>query len=89
MDIEDPSGTTILIPSVGEYIFPEMSYKGTCAVQTWRNIFVDIWFYGGRRNGLYTCSMITIFTNPSTRAGYNTRSILKRSLTGSNSEFSF
>ena len=32
----------------------------------------------------------TIFTNPSARAGYDTRSIfLKRSLTGLNSEFSF
>ena len=32
---------------------------------------------------------IIIFTNPSTRAGYDTRSIFKRSLTGLNSEFSF
>ena len=30
-----------------------------------------------------------LFTNPSARAGYNTRSIFKRSLTGLNSEFSF
>ena len=30
-----------------------------------------------------------IFTNPSDRAGYDTRSIFKRSLTGLNSEFSF
>ena len=29
-----------------------------------------------------------IFTNPSTRAGYGTRSFFKRSLTGLNSEFS-
>ena len=34
-------------------------------------------------------SDITIFTNPSARAGYDTRSIFKRSLTGLNSEFSF
>ena len=32
---------------------------------------------------------LIIFTNPSTRAGYDTRSIFKRSLTGLNSEFSF
>ena len=32
---------------------------------------------------------ITIFTNPSARAGYDTRSIFERSLTGLNSEFSF
>ena len=31
----------------------------------------------------------TIFTNPSAQAGYDTRSIFKRSLTGLNSEFSF
>ena len=30
-----------------------------------------------------------IFTNPSARTGYDTRSIFKRSLTGLNSEFSF
>ena len=32
---------------------------------------------------------LTTFTNPSARAGYETRSIFKRSLTGLNSEFSF
>ena len=32
---------------------------------------------------------LDIFTNPSARAGYDTRSIFKRSLTGLNSEFSF
>ena len=32
---------------------------------------------------------LAIFTNPSARAGYDTRSIFKRSLTGFNSEFSF
>ena len=32
---------------------------------------------------------IIIFTNPSAQAGYDTRSIFKRSLTGLNSEFSF
>ena len=32
---------------------------------------------------------VTIFTNPSTQAGYDTRSIFKWSLTGLNSEFSF
>ena len=32
---------------------------------------------------------ISIFTNPSAREGYDTRSIFKRSLTGLNSEFSF
>ena len=32
---------------------------------------------------------ITIFTNPSARAEYDTRSVFKRSLTGLNSEFFF
>ena len=32
---------------------------------------------------------LSIFTNPSTRAGYDTRLIFKGSLTGLNSEFSF
>ena len=34
-------------------------------------------------------AMIIVFTNPSARAGYDTWSIFKRSLTGLNSEFSF
>ena len=34
------------------------------------------------------CNQV-LFTNPSARAGYDTRSIFKRSLTGLNSEFSF
>ena len=42
-----------------------------------------IWF------GLVWFYCISIFTNPSARAGYDTRSIFKRSLTGLNSEFSF
>ena len=38
----------------------------------------------------FLCSMyISIFTNPFARAGYDTRSIFKRSLTGLNSEFAF
>ena len=32
---------------------------------------------------------LIIFTNPSARAGYDTRSIFKQSLTGLNSAFSF
>ena len=32
---------------------------------------------------------IILFTNPLAQAGYDTRSIFKRSLTGLNSEFSF
>ena len=36
-----------------------------------------------------SCWVIILFTNPSARVGYDTRSIFKRSLTGLNSEFSF
>ena len=32
---------------------------------------------------------LVLFTNPSARAGYDTRSVFKQSLTGLNSEFSF
>ena len=42
-----------------------------------RNIYVYIYIY------------MYIFTNPSAWAGYDTRSIFMRSLTGLNSEFSF
>ena len=38
---------------------------------------------------VYIYIYIYIFTNPSVRAGYDTRSISKRSLIGFNSEFSF
>ena len=41
-----------------------------------------------KRNGNHE-TKITLFTNPSAQAGYDTRSIFKRSLTGLNSEFSF
>ena len=37
----------------------------------------------------FSILVLIIFTNPSARAGYDTRSIFKRSLTGLNSEFSF
>ena len=36
-----------------------------------------------------TYRYMILFTNPTARAGYDTRSIFKRSLTGLNSEFSF
>ena len=39
--------------------------------------------------GVMVIHTTIIFTNPSARAGYDTRSIFKRSLTGLNSEFSF
>ena len=44
--------------------------------------------WGCRIHWLYLCREV-LFTNPSARAGYDTRSVFKRSLTGLNSEFSF
>ena len=41
---------------------------------------------GGKKN---LKGVMILFTNPSARARYDTRSIFKRSLTGLNSEFSF
>ena len=38
---------------------------------------------------LFRYLSLSIFTNPSARAGYDTRSIFQRSLTGLDSEFSF
>ena len=43
-------------------------------------------FSRGARNALFS---LVLFTNPSAWAGYDTRSVFKRSLTGFNSEFSF
>ena len=49
-------------------------------IVTWNNINVvsEKWFPN-----------MILFTNPSARAGYDTRSIFKWSLTSLNSEFSF
>ena len=44
-------------------------------------------FYIELKMGRYC--IVILFTNPSARAGHDTRSIFKRSLTGLNSEFSF
>ena len=41
------------------------------------------------KNMMGILTFVILFTNPSARAGYDTRSIFKRSLTGLNSEFSF
>ena len=47
--------------------------------------FLDAFIAAEGNNNSY----VIIFTNPSARAGYDTRSIFMRSLTGLNSEFSF
>ena len=45
------------------------------------------WTSGNHRN--YNIILLILFTHPSARAGYDTRSVFKRSLTGLNSQFSF
>ena len=53
--------------------------------------FFSIWFFVSFMYlTLFLANVLFIlFTNPSARAGYDTRSTFKRSLTGFNSEFSF
>ena len=61
---------------------------GADAAHRWRcNRVVEISGCGEGRN--HRKPRVVLFTNPSARAGYDTRSIFKRSLTGFNSEFSF
>ena len=61
-------------------------------MQTWR---VDLTASGKSlaqvkiQRGIFQGDALYIFTNTSARAGYDTRSIFKRSLTSLNSEFSF
>ena len=58
---------------------------------TWKNI-IQIGKFMVTDDGYWNRNVktnFTIFTNPSARAGYDTRSIFKRSFTGLNSEFSF
>ena len=57
------------------YVSPSISQTNNKLLAPFENKMRDTFLY--------------IFTNPSARAGYDTRSILKRSLTGLNSEFSF
>ena len=57
---------------------------------SWFWLFVSYYCVeSGESLTLRFCDRKILFTNPSARAGYDTRSIFKRSLTGFNSEFSF
>ena len=53
--------------------------------------YVHVWLGDTQAYLFYVNSVIGRYylPNPSARAGYDTRSIFKRSLTGFNSEFSF
>ena len=60
--------------------------------ETWRvhfKFYLSIVESLNTLSALYEMEYLIIFTNPSARAGYDTRSIFKRSLTGLNSGFSF
>ena len=61
-----------------------LSYESFTCLQIYLLLKVAIF-----RETFKKCLNIIILTNPSTRAGYDTRSIFKRSLTGLNSEYSF
>ena len=50
----------------------------------WHSSLLWLWYICTTLN-----TRLILFTNPSARAGYDTRSIFKQSLTGLNSEFSF
>ena len=67
------------------------TYLGSPPCKILRTILeVDQWRTSTNRpKNKKTNEHVYIFTNPSARAGYDTRLIFKRSLTGLNSEFSF
>ena len=70
------TGCFLLASKIGHYIPPNLIY-----------IYINI--YGKKYIYNYFLNVGSIFINPSARAGYDTRSIFKQSLTGLNSEFSF
>ena len=89
----------------GHYSFPWVAplypsyvpYNAECSARRYQVQFLKslVWRNLGLNPGLpdhwwtlYSLGQC-IFTNPSSRSGYDTRSIFKRSLTGLNSEFSF
>ena len=55
----------------------------------WETQIITPWGFFQKIFGYEILLYDLLFTNPSARAGYDTRSIFKRSLTGLNSEFSF
>ena len=64
-----------------DYEFELFSIQMKCFVSRPRD-----WHISKHKVGFHFRCDITIFTNPSTQAGYDTRSIFKRGLTGLNSE---
>ena len=66
----------------------EKQLYGYFKQQTGEIVYEKTWLWKGNLQRVSE-SLLIIFTNPSAQAGYDTRSIFKRSLTGLNSEFSF
>ena len=64
------------------HIMPPHIFEVALKVDT--KVYLDV-----LKSVVIPCCNQVLFTNPSARAGYDTRSIFKRSLTGLNSEFSF
>ena len=71
-------------------------FFATCLSLIWYNLCKHYWiictlFYAFDNEKWKNCNLnhFIIFTSPSARAGYDTRSIFKQSLTGLNSEFSY
>ena len=62
------------------------SYKGILTAKHNQNVLVRFESFAFEREFFYILSYLP---NPTARAGYDTRSIFKRSFTGFNSEFSF
>ena len=69
--------------------FPEISWKEKENKINWKNLESRCFISTVVKHHIYIYIYIYIyvFTNPSARAGYDTRSIFKRSLTGLTSEF--
>ena len=72
------------------YCFTQYDLKVT-QMNIQHNLIQELMLYKFKLhcNTMKATKNIIIFTNASARAGYDTRSIFKRSLTGLNSEFSF
>ena len=76
----------ILLPPLSSLV-SITSCTGRLMVWRWGQVWVPRWQIFLLGSASLIC--LILFTNPSAWAGYDTRSIFKRSLTGLNSEFSF
>ena len=82
------SRTSILWVPTG-LITPPQKQPKPFVVQKVKGYLIHCKVIRWSRNFALVARNLILFTNPSARVGYDTRSIFKRSLTGLNSEFSF